>query len=154
MNMARLLLLAAGLAAGACGTIGGPRSALASSTPTSSAAALDPDVALQLRLNNASFQLLASPAPGSISEDDAVAAVLEQVTGTVGARRVQFGRLHAPLLGARSDRDAWLVILDGVAPPRPSGGAPPTGSIRTAAFVDAQDGRGLFMFATGAGPAR
>lgn len=146
----RLLVAFIALSLTSCGgaSIAAP-SQLASPSPS-----LDPAVVQHLQLNNSRFErkpLVRTPA---VSSDQAIVLAQQGLTGTLSRAVTQYGQLYSPLLGARSDRAAWLVTLDGVAPPvlGAPGQSSPTGALRTYAFIDAEDGRGLMMFAEGAGP--
>ena len=112
------------------------------------------DVQQMLAANGESFEPLDVQTNVGITESQAIAAALAQVSGTPTRTSAVFGRLKVPgRLGVRSDRLAWLVTIEGAAPPRLNTAGPaPVGPLRTAAFIDAEDGRNLIMIATGAGP--
>ena len=124
----------------------------ASSQPVSPSPSLEPAVAQHLQLNNSRFELKPAPGNVAVSSDQAIAAARNGLTGTLVGGTARYGELHSPLLGLRSDRAAWLVVLEGVAPPAPRGAPAPVGPARTYAFIDAEDARGLMQFSEGAGP--
>ena len=130
----------------ACGTPATP-------APTRSVGpTLDPIVAQHLQLNNATFDVQPAPATVSVSAQRSVELASVGLTGNLTASRTTFGELRAPKLTPRSDRFAWLVELDGLAPPAPAGGPTPVGPRKTFVFIDSEDGRGLMSVGVGAGP--
>lgn len=146
---ASLLALIAFAAAG-CASAGSPPS----SAPSPSAIAVPlVDAQRFLAANGASFEPQDAPTSVATTADAAIAIVRGQVTGAPTQTTAVFGRLLGPRLGVRSDRLAWLVTIDGVAPPRWNFSGPAyVGPLRTVAFVDAEDGRIMAMIATGEGP--
>jgi hypothetical protein len=139
-----IAIAAASCAAGAPASVG---------SPTASAIVVTLDLQRFFAANGATFEPQDAPANVHITADAALAIVRAQVTGTPTQTSATFGRLRDPQLGVRSDRLAWLVTIDGAAPPRQSPGGPaPGGPMRTMAFIDAEDGRDLEMLASGAGP--
>jgi len=101
---------------------------------------------------NESFDPLPEPSQPEISRARAIELAQTGLTGTLTSASAEYGRLRSPQLGTRSDRFAWFVTLEGLAPPAPRGGPQPTGARRTFAFVDAEDGRPLISVSEGAGP--
>lgn len=122
--------------------------------PTPSASfRVDAEALREVTRNGGSFMPAPPDARPAISAGEAIAVVLDRTTGEPADRSATLGFLHMPALGARSDRLAWLVVVEGVARPAGSGEVASTPR-RTWAYIDAEDGRHLFSGGFGLGPAR
>ncbi len=117
----------------------------------SATASVEPALAVYLQTNDMTFDRRSAPSDVPISRDRAIALAQVGLSGTLTRATAEYGQLHGNL-GERSDRAAWLVVLEGVARPAPTGGPAPVGRRRTFVFLDAEDGRGLTSFGEGAGP--
>jgi hypothetical protein len=117
-----------------------------------SSASVNPRVYVRVLQPNESFDPLPEPVSPSISEQRAVSLAQVGLTGTLTSVSAQYGHLHSAQLGSRTDREAWFVILEGLARPAPSGGPSSNGPRRTFVFIDASDGSSLISVSEGAGP--
>lgn len=101
--------------------------------------------------NGGTFTIASPDARPTIDRNHAIAITREGGSGTPTSQFATLGTLRMPKLGARSERLAWLVVIEGIAPPAGPSQSPsePRGSW---AYIDAEDGRPLVSGSSGLGP--